>query len=162
MNVPNRQSVTASGTTTKDDPNGLLVFFEEYEVMVDYKQREAAEQLAEIQRLKDELAAMITPLEIRDTARADVWVLAALAREGVFDSLVLEEADRLLVEYDKRFSDPEAGYVDIVFDGPPTTYGVVQSMMNQKGTKAIPGEWLDLKGVGWTLRITPESLRQCL
>ncbi len=150
MKPPTRQRVTASGTATVDDPTGPLVFNEDYEILDAHFQNALVAQQAqatEIRRLEDELAAMIKPLE-HYPDRADVWINAALSREGGFNDVILADADRLLAEYDKRFTDPEAGYVDILFNGPPTTGGAVQSMVNQNGIKAVPGDWIDRGGDG--------------
>lgn len=164
MNQPIRQSVTASGTTTIDDPNGLLVFYESYKTMAAGYDHSIQIRDDEIQRLREALDAVVEPLEIRDTTRADVWVTVMLAG-GVIrtDAIALIEADRLLVEYDKRFTDPEEGYVDIQFDGAPGPYGCkFMDVVNENGKGVSLGEWLEVSPGDWVLRITPESLHKCL
>ena len=131
------------------------------------------------ERLSAELSAMIEPIEIRDTARADFWAACALARLNEAQSIAtdMKVADELLAEYDKRFTDPDAPlvsvcsvcdeddprYVDFLFDGPPgpDSPGLID-VTNQNGGEVSVGEWLEVSPGDWVLRVTPKALRACL
>lgn len=182
---PTRRRVTASGTTTIEDPHGSLVSFEDWEERERYTaeqwkraQDEIDLQAREIERLTKELAVMIEPLEIPDTARADFWAawLLAVCEQVVPNDKILTEADRMLAEYDKRFTDPpvtvecevcgkdDPRYVDLLFDGPPSGSGTPGFMdaTDQNGNGVSLGEWLEVSPGDWVLRITLTALRKCL